>query len=130
MGRKMRMMKRKHKAQSLVEYTMILGVIALAIMSMQVYFKRGIQSLIKVVADDYGPYGAQGQGEAVGAIEQAVKQEVFVGEGKVPTAATTNSTFTQRAINTGNSTIRSEMSGSTITTTDSYAIGGDYRKKQ
>ena len=124
------MMKRKHKAQSLVEYTVILGVIALAIMSMQVYFKRGIQSLIKVVADDYGPYGPQGQGEAVGAIEQAVKQEVFVEEGKVPTVATSNSTFTQKAINTGNSTIRSEMSGSTITTTDSYAIGGDYRKKQ
>jgi len=127
---KMRAMKRKHKAQGMVEYAVILGVIALAIMSMQVYFKRGIQSVIKVVADDYSPYGRQGEGELVGDLERAVKHRIFVQDAHVPTSSTSVSSMTQNIINTGNSNIRSEMSGSTTTNTESFAIGADYSKKQ
>jgi len=46
-----------NKAQNFVEYTLILGVVGLALFSMQTYFKRGIQSVIKVTADDLGPQG-------------------------------------------------------------------------
>ena len=126
----MKIMSRKHKAQGMVEYAVILGVIALAIMSMQVYFKRGIQSVIKVVADDYSPYGRQGEGELVGDLEQAVKHKIFVQDAHIPTSSTSVSSMAQKIINTGNSNIRSEMSGSTTTNTESYAIGGDYSRRQ
>jgi len=46
-----------NKAQNFVEYTLILGIIGLALFGMQTYFKRGIQSVIKVTADDLGPQG-------------------------------------------------------------------------
>ena len=42
---------RKLKGQTLIEYTMIVAVSAMTIMAMSVLMKRGIQSVVKVVAD-------------------------------------------------------------------------------
>lgn len=53
----MRYRRTNNKAQNFVEYTLVLGIAVLALFSMQTYFKRGIQSTIKVVADDLGPQG-------------------------------------------------------------------------
>jgi len=45
---------RNKKAQSILEYAVLLGLAGIALSSMQVYFKRGIQSVIKVAADEVG----------------------------------------------------------------------------
>ena len=42
------------KAQSINEYAIIIAIVVVAIMSMQVYFKRGIQSIIQDSADQLG----------------------------------------------------------------------------
>lgn len=47
-------MSRKMKAQSILEYVLILGIVAVALSSMQLYFKRSIQAAIKLAADDIG----------------------------------------------------------------------------
>lgn len=44
----------KAKAQSIIEYALLLGIIGLALGAMQLYFKRGIQAAIKVSADQLG----------------------------------------------------------------------------
>jgi Flp pilus assembly pilin Flp len=54
------------KGQNFLEYALLLGCIALALTAMQVYFKRGIQGVIKSTSDDLvlpaqDFYGANGQ---------------------------------------------------------------------
>ncbi len=44
----------KGKAQVLVEYTMVIGAVVMALMAMNVMIKRGVQGMIKVVADQVG----------------------------------------------------------------------------
>jgi hypothetical protein len=44
----------RQKGQSLLEYAIILGVVALALGSMQIYLRRGIQAGIKIAADELG----------------------------------------------------------------------------
>ena len=46
---------RGRKAQSLLEYAVLLAVIILALMIMQIYIKRGYQGNIKLQADQVGP---------------------------------------------------------------------------
>lgn len=41
-------------AQSLVEYSVVLGIVALVLMTMRVTFQRGLQGMIKTVADQIG----------------------------------------------------------------------------
>lgn len=43
-----------NKGQSILEYAIILGLVAAALTTMQVYLKRGIQAGIKVAADELG----------------------------------------------------------------------------
>jgi|GEM_PF-1945485 len=40
------------RGQNLAEYALIIGVVSLALVAMQTYFKRGIQSIVKVSADE------------------------------------------------------------------------------
>ncbi|MBN2097053.1 MAG: hypothetical protein JW714_01090 [Candidatus Omnitrophica bacterium] len=42
------------KGQSVFEYAIILGVVGVALMAMQVYLRRGIQSGIRIAADELG----------------------------------------------------------------------------
>lgn len=44
----------KKRAQSVLEYVVILGVIGAALVAMQVYFKRSIQAVVKTAADQMG----------------------------------------------------------------------------
>ncbi|MDD2679217.1 MAG: hypothetical protein PHO03_00225 [Candidatus Omnitrophica bacterium] len=44
----------KSKAQSIMEYVIVLGLIALALAAMSLYFRRGIQSVVKIAADEMG----------------------------------------------------------------------------
>ncbi|MFA5144929.1 MAG: hypothetical protein WC723_02870 [Candidatus Omnitrophota bacterium] len=48
------MFKQFTKAQSLVEYSIILAVVLAALMGMQLYMKRGLQAGVKVAADQLG----------------------------------------------------------------------------
>lgn len=50
--RKMRLY--RSLGQSIGEYVLLLGIITVALLSMQVYMKRGIQAMIKVSADQLG----------------------------------------------------------------------------
>lgn len=47
-------MQMKTKAQSILEYVLILGIAAAALMLMQLYMRRSIQGVIKVAADELG----------------------------------------------------------------------------
>lgn len=42
------------KAQTISEFVVLLSVISLAALSMSLYFRRGIQSLVRVAADEIG----------------------------------------------------------------------------
>lgn len=44
----------KRKSQSLIEYALILGIVAAALLGMQVYMKRGIQRAVQLSADQLG----------------------------------------------------------------------------
>ena len=46
--------KNKTKAQSLLEYVVLLSIIGAALGVMQVYFHRGIQGVVKVACDQIG----------------------------------------------------------------------------
>ncbi|MDP2940618.1 MAG: hypothetical protein Q8O13_11215 [Candidatus Omnitrophota bacterium] len=42
------------RAQSLTEYVIVLGLVVVALTTMQVYMRRGIQAVVKVSADELG----------------------------------------------------------------------------
>jgi hypothetical protein len=48
-----------NKAQNFSELALILGVVTLALVAMQPYFKRGIHAIVKVTEDDLGSYASQ-----------------------------------------------------------------------
>ncbi|MFH1768027.1 MAG: hypothetical protein ABH858_02560 [Candidatus Omnitrophota bacterium] len=58
------------KAQSIVEYTFIIGIISAALMSMNTYAKRGIQAVIKLSADKFSEGDAGGQTGAIPNLQQ------------------------------------------------------------
>ena len=53
------MLRRKKTGQSTAEYAIVIGLVIAAVIGMQVYVKRGIQSKIKVYADKK-PKGVDG----------------------------------------------------------------------
>jgi len=70
--------RKKEAAHNLVEYVLILGIVTVALIAMQTYFKRGIQGIIKIVADDMGSQrepvgGGVSGGEVKRQVEAAVK---------------------------------------------------------
>ncbi|MDD5196838.1 MAG: hypothetical protein WC937_02715 [Candidatus Omnitrophota bacterium] len=40
--------------QSVLEYVIILSIVAIALAAMSIYFRRGIQSVVKIAADEVG----------------------------------------------------------------------------
>lgn len=42
------------KAQALIEYALIIALIAAALAGMQTYLRRGVQAIIKTSSDDFG----------------------------------------------------------------------------
>lgn len=116
---------KKNKGQNLLEYTLILGIVTVALLGMQTYFKRGIQSIIKVVAKDYSP-----QGDAIGETEIAIKRKIYEEEGKLMVNSTTKGSWNQKIINRGESDTRTELSGSNTVKATSVWVGGDYRTRR
>jgi len=47
-------MKKRLTGQSILEYVVILGIVAIALAAMSLYFRRGIQSVVKIAADEAG----------------------------------------------------------------------------
>jgi len=48
----------KRRAQGITEYSLIIAAVAVALLTMQVYFKRGVQSVVKVSADQLGGFNS------------------------------------------------------------------------
>jgi Flp pilus assembly pilin Flp len=46
--------RRKDQAQVFVEYTIIIGIVVMVLISMSTLIKRGLQAMIKTVADQIG----------------------------------------------------------------------------
>jgi hypothetical protein len=46
--------KMKRKGQSFLEYSVLIGCIAMTLFAMQAYLKRGIQGIVKSTSDDLG----------------------------------------------------------------------------
>lgn len=44
------------RAQSVTEYALVIAVVAAALLTMQTYFKRGVQSIAKISADQLGGF--------------------------------------------------------------------------
>lgn len=55
------MKKRNTRAQTLLEFTAIIGLVVVALVVMSPLFKRSIQSVIKVTADQLAPQNASEQ---------------------------------------------------------------------
>lgn len=115
----------KNKGQNFIEYSLILGIVLVALFAMQAYFKRGIQSVIRIVANDYGP-----QGEPIGDIELAIKKKVYEEEKKTLTKSSSTGSWTQTISNLGGGSISSQISGSNQLTANSLWIGADYRTRR
>ncbi len=120
------------KAQNVTEYALVIAVVTVALLTMQTYFKRGVQSVVKVVADDYGR-----QGEPVGDIEYATKKKVYYegydGKGhQFAVTSKSSSTWTQTKTNLGDSNIKTETSGSTTLKEGqpSVLVSGDFRQRK
>lgn len=47
------------KAQSISEYVLVIGIVSIALISMQAYMKRGVQAVIKVASDQAGNQSAE-----------------------------------------------------------------------
>lgn len=110
------------KAQSVIEYTLILALIGAALAAMQVYMKRGLQRVVKVATDQLGPQryqyqqtnpnGAQiyfrnGQTESIGnSINQGtIRTAVSAGGAQtktIDTAETITSSSNSNSTETGN----------------------------
>jgi len=113
------------KGQNLIEYGLILGIVAMALISMQTYFKRSLQSVVKVVADDYGP-----QRMPIRQVEVNVKEPLYAARDQITSNTTVNNAQTRTAENLGDSNIRTTTTvGATSYQSDSYAVSGDFRTK-
>ena len=108
-----------------MEYALILGVVTVALLGMQAYFKRGIQSVIKVTADGYGF-----QGEPVKPLEIKIKEAAKKQKGiETLSRSESISSWTQKIENRGEGNIRSEIKGENTVTGTSVWVGGDYRRR-
>ena len=72
------------RAQTIMEYAIILGFVAVALSAMQVYIRRGIQAGIKVAADELG-----NQQDA----EKIDPGKSITGNSEINTRATSNQTI-------------------------------------
>jgi len=62
------------RAQGITEYALIIAVVAAALLTMQVYFKRGVQSVVKVSLDQLGGFNSGISPEGVQ--KMAINQEL------------------------------------------------------
>ena len=74
------------RGQSILEYTLIVAIVSAALITMQLYFKRGVQSAIKTAADQMGPQQA---GELIdageGLLSETSSQDISTASSKTET---------------------------------------------
>jgi len=117
------------RGQNLIEYGLILSIVAVALLGMQVYFRRGIQSVIKVAADDYAGYRAQG--DPVGNLEAVIKNAEYKKRyDKIVAQSDTTGSWDQTVRNDGDSSIYTQLKGSSTSTSGSFSISGDYKTRK
>lgn len=109
-----------------MEYGMVFGIVAAALIGMRIYFQRGVQSVIKVVADDYSN---QSQGAPINNIELAAKMQIYQVEGKDFGSQTSKGDWKQRVQNKQHSNIRTELNGTMLVTSNGTSVSGDFRHK-
>lgn len=73
-------MLRSHRGQAIAEYLLLLGIVAAAILGMQVYARRGIQAALKAVADDLSPVPGDGEAAQI----EGIRQEAGESSGGAP----------------------------------------------
>jgi len=112
------------RGQNLLEYGLILGVVTMALIGMQTYFKRSLQAVAKVVADDYGP-----QRLPIRQAEVNVKSPLYAAKGQITNNTTMNDAQVKTTGNLGNSNIHTTAVGTTSYQNDSYSVSGDFRAK-
>jgi hypothetical protein len=54
----MMIMKMNKSAQGIMDYALVIAAVAAALLTMQVYFKRGVQSVVKVSVDQLGGFNS------------------------------------------------------------------------
>lgn len=64
----------KKRAQGITEYALIIAVVAAALLAMQAYFKRGVQSVVKASVDQLGGFNSGISPEEVQ--KMAINQEL------------------------------------------------------
>ena len=102
----MRLVKKTYFGQTLLEYIILIGIIVTVLVAMSPYLKRGIQSVIRVTADQL-----QFQNEA----EQSLAEGV--GSSYLMNSFTTSNTYTDKLV-------REVPGGKT-----SYIYDGDHTEK-
>lgn len=114
--------KSHNRGQNLIEFAVLLGIVTVALMSMKAYFQRSVQSVVKVVADDYSN---NTQAEPIGVVEMRVKQA----NGPLTLTSKSSSSMTEKKVGSKGSGISTETSGTTTVTGDSRTIVGDFRER-
>lgn len=120
------------RAHNLVEYSLILGIVAVALFAMQPHFKRGIQGILKVVADDMGP---QGEPQRNPAEADYRRQELVALKNKYGFAHqetyASNDTEYKHTESQGKGIIITIMPSASIQTSnlESYGVESEYREK-
>ena len=101
----------KNRGQSIVEYTVVLGLVILALSAMSFYFRRGIQSVVKTAADEAGnqsdaedinPSTGTKTSSAINRQTESTKRtRILKGESRISDiSATTASTGTSSSVET------------------------------
>lgn len=98
----------KRAGQAILEYALLFGLVAAAILGMQVFAKRGIQATLKVAADDLSPVPGDGEAAQIDGMRQDSGESITLGPGS-----------TQQRVRPGDVVAR----GSLVTTTERSAIG-------
>ena len=60
------------KAQNLTEFALLISIVIMAFIGMEIYFRRGLQSKIRTMTDNYMTSGVLGGGNLTGSAKQAV----------------------------------------------------------
>jgi hypothetical protein len=127
----------KKRAHSLLEYSIILGIVGVALFAMQTHFKRGIQGMLKVIADDMGPQGDPQKNLAEADYRrqelEALKNKYGFEHQETYTSNAIEYKHTEsNPLSLGEGAIITIMPPASITrsTTNSYEIESDYRKPE
>ncbi len=116
------------RAHHLVEYVLIIGIVTVALFAMQTYFKRGVQGILKIVADDMGE-----QKESYNPEESSRKRQVDAAVNALfaPSLGPDSQKYTfggwdaSTIMNKGSGKIYRALKSNTLLENDSYGVLGE-----